>query len=94
MRAAQTLQARSTSRRGADNQAGHEALQMAKLKHTFQIESTFAQYVATELLGEGGAGKVYRAETDVGEPVAIKVLAPEKSKSRSPVKYKLRRAPG
>jgi serine/threonine protein kinase len=38
------------------------------------VETAFSEYKLAELLGEGGAGRVYAATADDGSPVAIKVL--------------------
>lgn len=56
---------------------------MAKLKSKLVFETTFGTYVADELLGEGGAGRVYGGADDEGRPVAIKLLtATTKDKRR------------
>jgi serine/threonine protein kinase len=39
-----------------------------------EFETTFGSYSATEVLGEGGAGRVYAGQSDDGRDVAIKVL--------------------
>jgi serine/threonine protein kinase len=38
------------------------------------VETAFSEYKLAEILGEGGAGKVYAATADDGSPVAIKIL--------------------
>jgi serine/threonine protein kinase len=55
---------------------------MSKLKKPWSLETTFDHYTATEIIGEGGTGKVYRATNSAGEAVAIKVLDPLKGASR------------
>src|SRR5262245_20309275 len=48
---------------------------MAKLNTSIIFETAFGIYRAAELIGEGGAGKVYGGTSDEGSPVAIKLLA-------------------
>ncbi len=56
---------------------------VSKLKSKLIFETTFGSYSADELLGEGGAGRVYGAVDDAGKAVAIKVLsATSKDKRR------------
>jgi len=51
---------------------------MQKLKEPISFETTFASYVVDELLGEGGAGRVYGGIGSDGVAVAVKVLASER----------------
>jgi serine/threonine protein kinase len=44
-----------------------------KLKQSITVETAFASYSATEIIGEGGAGRVFGA-TGPNGPVAIKLL--------------------
>lgn len=44
------------------------------LKKPIVFETTFSNYIASVLLGEGGAGRVYEAVDDSEQPCAIKVL--------------------
>jgi serine/threonine protein kinase len=44
------------------------------LKKSIVFETTFSKYIASVLLGEGGAGRVYEAVDDSEQPCAIKVL--------------------
>jgi hypothetical protein len=48
-----------------------------------ELETTFTHYTATtsDILGEGGAGRVYRATDESGSIYAIKVLDPAKATS-------------
>jgi len=45
-----------------------------RLKKPFQLETAFDLYDVNEVLGEGGAGRVYGAKSSSGCDVAIKVL--------------------
>lgn len=47
---------------------------VAKLKSPVALETAFAAYTLDEILGEGGAGRVYGGKSAEGAPVAIKVL--------------------
>src|SRR5689334_14447432 len=47
---------------------------MSKLKAPVNLQSAFGVYTLDELLGEGGAGRVYGGVDDTGELIAIKVL--------------------
>jgi serine/threonine protein kinase len=48
-----------------------------KLKKPVSFETTFGVYVVDELLGEGGAGRVYGGIGPDGTAIALKVLAEE-----------------
>lgn len=48
---------------------------MPKLKKRISFETTFGVYVVDELLGEGGAGRVYGGVGPDETPIALKVLA-------------------
>ncbi len=52
---------------------------MAKMNKALSFETTFGTYVADELLGEGGAGRVYGGVDGEKRPVAIKVLAADRA---------------
>jgi serine/threonine protein kinase len=52
---------------------------MTKLKKPVTFETAFGAYVVDELLGEGGAGRVYGGMGPDGTPVALKVLAEERA---------------
>jgi serine/threonine protein kinase len=43
------------------------------------FETTFSKYIATEVIGEGGSGRVYKANDENGETFAIKLLDPKKA---------------
>lgn len=52
---------------------------MAKLKTPIQFETTFSVYTATDILGEGGSGRVYAAQASDGTAVAVKLLSEERA---------------
>lgn len=52
---------------------------MPKLKTPTSFETTFGTYVVDELLGEGGAGRVYGGIGLDGAPIALKILAGERA---------------
>lgn len=47
---------------------------MRKLKKPESVETAFDKYELTEILGEGGAGRVYGGVNSNGEPIALKLL--------------------
>lgn len=51
-------------------------------KLRLEFHTTFTSYSATEVLGEGGAGRVYGAQSDDGSDVAIKLLTGTTSDKR------------
>ena len=51
---------------------------MSPLKKPVEFETTFSRYQATEIIGQGGTGRVYKASSDAGGDVAIKVLDADK----------------
>jgi hypothetical protein len=51
---------------------------MTKLKKPVTFETAFGAYVVDELLGEGGAGRVYGGSGPDGTQVELKVLAEER----------------
>ena len=48
---------------------------MGTLKKPITVETTFADYTLEELIGEGGAGRVYGGRSGDGSAVAVKVLS-------------------
>lgn len=61
---------------------------MTKLKKPVTFETTFEVYVVDELLGEGGAGRVYGGNDSDGTPVALKVLAEERASTDKRSRFK------
>ena len=50
---------------------------MTKLRKQYSFETAFEVYVVDELIGQGGAGRVYGGNASNGIPVALKLLAKE-----------------
>ena len=50
---------------------------MTKLKSPVVLETAFGSYTVDEILGEGGAGRVYGGQSAEGGTVAVKVLSKE-----------------
>lgn len=53
------------------------------LKSPIRLETAFGEYTVNEILGEGGAGRVYGGRSANDDPVAIKVLTSTASDKRS-----------
>ncbi len=49
------------------------------LKSPIEFRTAFSQYVATEIIGEDGSARVYKATDDAGQSFAIKLLDPAKA---------------
>ena len=49
------------------------------LKKPKLFETTFAAFTATEIVGQGGSGSVYKAIDDAGTVVAVKLLDPSRA---------------
>lgn len=47
---------------------------MAKLKTPFELETLYDSYLIDEVLGEGGAGRVYGGRSAEDRPIAVKIL--------------------
>jgi serine/threonine protein kinase len=47
---------------------------MSKLKKEIKFETTFGEYIAYEIIGEGGAGRVYGGKNQNNDDIAIKLL--------------------
>jgi serine/threonine protein kinase len=45
-----------------------------KLKNPINLQTTFGEYTLSEIIGEGGAGRVYGGEDSLAVPIAVKVL--------------------
>ena len=61
---------------------------MSKLKKPASFETTFGVYVVHELLGEGGAGRVYGGAGPDGTAIALKVLAEERASQDKRSRFK------
>ncbi len=61
---------------------------MAKLKKPLSFETTFGTYSVDELLGEGGAGRVYGGVGIDQTPIALKVLAEERANTDKRARFK------
>lgn len=55
---------------------------MTKLKSAIKVQTAFAEYELTEILGEGGAGRVYGGHDSDGQAVAVKHLTGTSSDKR------------
>ncbi len=58
------------------------------LKNPVVFNTTFAQYTSTEIIGEGGAGRIYKATDDAGSVYAIKLLTAAKPNSETMKRFK------
>lgn len=61
---------------------------MSKLKKPVSFETIFGPYVVDELLGEGGAGRVYGGVGPDGTAIALKVLAEERASADKRRRFK------
>ncbi len=61
---------------------------MARMKKSLSFETTFGTYVVNELLGEGGAGRVYGGTDTEGALIALKVLAEERATTDKRSRFK------
>lgn len=58
------------------------------LNRSVIFETTFARYSSTEIIGEGGAGRIYRAVDDAGNEYAIKLLNGERATGEKAKRFK------
>lgn len=58
------------------------------LKKPIDFETTFANFTATALIGQGGAGRVYSAHDDDGAPVAVKLLSADSASKDKRKRFK------
>jgi serine/threonine protein kinase len=56
-----------------------DVIPVTKLKKQIRFETAFGMYVVEELLGEGGAGRVYGGVGIDGMPIALKILAADRA---------------
>jgi serine/threonine protein kinase len=61
---------------------------MMPLKKPIIFETTFNQYTGIEIIGEGGAGRVYKATGDDNSSYAIKLLDPKKASRQNMKRFK------
>ena len=61
---------------------------MPELKKPISFETAFGTYVVDELLGEGGAGRVYGGSGIDGTPIALKLLAEDRATSDKRRRFK------
>lgn len=61
---------------------------MSKLKSPTTFETTFGTYEVTELIGEGGAGRVYGGKGLDGKPIALKVLSEDRASKEKRARFK------
>jgi serine/threonine protein kinase len=61
---------------------------VTKLRKPISFETTFGTYIVDELLGEGGAGRVYGGVGLDQSAIAIKILSPEKATSDKRRRFK------
>ncbi len=61
---------------------------MTKLRKPISFETTFGTYTVDELLGEGGAGRVYGGIGIDGKPAAVKVLAVDRATGEKRRRFK------
>ncbi len=61
---------------------------MGKLTKPVSFETTFGIYVAQELLGEGGAGRVYGGSAPDGTDIALKVLTEDRASTDKRRRFK------
>ncbi len=61
---------------------------MHKLKQKATFETTFGLYVVDELIGEGGAGRVYCGESPDHTKFALKVLADDRASTDKRRRFK------
>jgi serine/threonine protein kinase len=55
---------------------------VTKLQKPLIFRTAIAEYTAEELLGEGGAGRVFGGRDDDGNSVAVKILTKETRDAR------------
>lgn len=61
---------------------------MTKLKSPVNLQTAFGSYTLDEIIGEGGAGRVYAGSSTDGQAIAIKVLSPERASRDKRARFK------
>ncbi len=61
---------------------------MTKLNSAVVLETAFGSYAVDEVLGEGGAGRVYGGKSAEGNAVAVKVLSKESASKDKRARFK------
>lgn len=62
---------------------------LSKLKNLVQLETAFSAYTLDQMLGEGGAGRVYGGQDASGLPIALKVLTNQSQDKRQRFKNEI-----
>src|SRR5205814_1633356 len=58
------------------------------LRKPIVFETPFTQYTGTDIIGEGGAGRVYKATSDDNNAYAIKLLDSKKATRQNMKRFK------
>lgn len=58
------------------------------MKKEILFQTTFNQYQAVNIIGEGGSGRVYEVRDDDGNKFALKSLSPEKITNEKKKRFK------
>jgi serine/threonine protein kinase len=61
---------------------------LSKLNSAVTVETAFGSYLLDEIIGEGGAGRVYGGQSLDGSPVAVKVLSGERASRDKKSRFK------
>jgi serine/threonine protein kinase len=61
---------------------------MPRLKKTYRFETTFGIYVVDEIVGEGGAGRVFGGVDSENDRIALKVLTDERASADKRRRFK------
>ena len=61
---------------------------MGRLKSPVNVETAFGSYTLTELIGEGGAGRVFGGQSSDGQAIAVKILSSERASRDKKARFK------
>jgi len=61
---------------------------VTKLRSPVNIQTAFGSYTLDEIIGEGGAGRVYAGNSADGQAIAVKVLSPERASRDKKARFK------